>query len=346
MKENQVQPSRSWKRGLANIGKWVLRILGLLLVAGLAYQFVMAKMDEARYQPPGQLVSVQNTRLHVYCMGSGSPIVLLEAAEGDIGVQFQPLMIEIAKFARVCTYDRSGTGWSDPTSGLQTAEESATLFHAALQILGENGPYVVAGHSIGGVYTQAFAKLYRSEVVGMVLIDSVSQDMVLRMPPELFAGQRQALTLLRICQVATPFGLPRLIGLGKVTESSGLSEETRLIVESTVYKYPACSGLVKALQSAEQMSSISSPKPDFDDLPLIVLIRDENVIYAKPPKGLSMDLVREGEQIWKQLQEEHAHMSTRGELVVAEGSGHYIYLARPDLVLESLQRVIVMVVRK
>ena len=334
------------KHNLANIGKWLLRILGFLLPAGLAYQFVMTKMDEARYPPPGQLVSVQNTRLHVYCMGSGSPTVLLEAAEGDIGVQFQPLMVEIAKFARVCTYDRPGTGWSDPMPELQTAEESATLFHDALQILGENGPYVVAGHSIGGVYTQAFAKLYRSEVVGVVLIDSVSQDVVLRMPPELFAGQRQALTLLRICQVTTPFGLPRLIGLGKVAESSGLSEEMRLTVESTVYKYPACGELVKALQSAERMSSKSSPKPDFGDLPLIVLIRDETVIYAKPPKGLSLDLIREGEQIWKQLQEEHAHMSTRGELIVAEGSGHYIYLARPDLALESLKRVIAMAVRK
>lgn len=302
-----------------------------------------SRVDEGRYPPPGQLVEVQNTRLHVYCLGAGNPTVLLESAEGDIGIQFQPLMSKIAKFARVCTYDRPGTGWSDSVPGVQTAEESATLFHEALQIIGEQGPYVVTGHSIGGVYSQAFARLYRSEVVGAVLIDSVSQDMVLRMPPQTFANFRQASKLFRVLQIGTPLGLPRLIGVGKVTGgASGLSKETKLAIESRFYTYSIWGELVDALQAAERMSSIPGPKSDFDDLPLIVLVRDENVIYARRPNGLSLDVLQQGEQAWLELQREHAQMSSRGELILAENSDHYIYLDRPELVLESLQRVISM----
>jgi hypothetical protein len=174
----------------------------------------------------------------------------------------------------------------------------------------------------------------------MVLIDSVSQDMALRMPPAVFAGQRQALTLLRLCQVTTPFGLPRLLGLGKVEEASGLSSATRLALEATVYTYHACSELVKALQAAESMLSTPGPKPDFGNLPLIVLVRDEKVIYAKNPGPLSSEENQQAEQTWLELQREQAHMSNRGELRVAENSAHYIYLDRPDLVLESLRRVI------
>ena len=122
---------------------------------------------------PGQLVDVGGYKMHINCTGQGTPVVILDSGLGDSYISWSKVQPQIAKFTRVCSYDRAGLGYSDasprPRISKVIAEELHTLLHNAGIDL---PPYILVGHSMGGFDVCMFASLYRSEVAGMVLVDS------------------------------------------------------------------------------------------------------------------------------------------------------------------------------
>ncbi len=163
--------------------KWIVRIvigivafIAIVIFAGCAYQTI-SEWNEARaYPPPGQMIDVSGYKLHLYCMGEGTPTVILDAAfpaQVSNWVWVQP---QIAKTTRVCAYDRAGHGWSDlgpePRDAKQHARELKTLLDKA----NVQGPYVLVGHSLGGLYVREFADMFPDQVAGMVLIEGSHPD--------------------------------------------------------------------------------------------------------------------------------------------------------------------------
>src|SRR5258706_15002010 len=163
---------------------WLKRIFLTLLIIvivlpllGITYQTISTQVDKNTYPAPGQLIDIGGYRLHLYCMGKpadGSPTVVLEQGLGGTSPAWALIQPEVAKVTRVCAYDRAGLGWSDPApagtprDGKQVAEE----LHTLLQKANISGPYVMVGHSFGGLYTLFFAHQYSKEVVGVVLLES------------------------------------------------------------------------------------------------------------------------------------------------------------------------------
>lgn len=136
------------------VRKWFLRIavcIIVLTVAGAIYESVAESFDTKANPPPGRLVDIGGYRLHLYCTGSGSPTVVIESGWGDYSPAWGWVQPEVAKTTRVCTYDRAGMGWSDPSSDPRTAREFAKELHTLLANAGEPGPYILAGHSLGGL---------------------------------------------------------------------------------------------------------------------------------------------------------------------------------------------------
>jgi pimeloyl-ACP methyl ester carboxylesterase len=162
---------------------WVRRILlGLVVppialgVFGAIYQAIATAIDQHNYPPPGQLVDVGGYKLHLYCTGEGSPTVILDALfPGTVSnwVWVQP---EIAKTTRVCAYDRAGLGWSESGPEPRNAEQQARELHTLLTNAGIAGPYILVGHSLGGLSTRMFAAQYPDEVAGMALIEGTNPD--------------------------------------------------------------------------------------------------------------------------------------------------------------------------
>ena len=158
-------------------GRWLLypvvAVLAISAVGG-GYETVREAVDANAYPMPGQLVDVGGHRLHLSCTGSGSPTVVLEPGAGAMSASFGWITPAVARDTRVCTYDRAGRGWSDsadtPQDGAQIATDLHTLLHAADM----PGPYVLAGHSFGGLYALTFAARYPDEVAGLVLVDSTA----------------------------------------------------------------------------------------------------------------------------------------------------------------------------
>jgi pimeloyl-ACP methyl ester carboxylesterase len=151
----------------------VIAILALASLGG-GYETVREALDARAYPMPGQLIDVGGHSLHLHCTGSGSPTVVLEPGAGEMSANLGWVAPAVAGNTRVCVYDRAGRGWSQSADTAQDGAQIATDLHTLLQRGGVPGPYVLAGHSFGGLYVLAFAARYPDEVAGMVLVDSTA----------------------------------------------------------------------------------------------------------------------------------------------------------------------------
>ena len=148
-------------------------MLALASIGG-GYETVREAADARAYPMPGQLIDVGGHRLHLNCTGSGSPTVVLEPGAGEMSSNLGWIAPAVARDTRVCVYDRAGRGWSEPADTAQDGAQIATDLHTLLQRGHVPGPYVLAGHSFGGLYVLTFAARYPDEVAGMVLVDSTA----------------------------------------------------------------------------------------------------------------------------------------------------------------------------
>ena len=147
-------------------------------------------------------------QLHIHCLGEGNPTVILEAALPGASAHWGWVQPDIATTTRVCAYDRAGMGWSDPGPEPRDAQTIASELHTLLDNARIEGPYVLVGHSFGGLYARMYTAQYPDEVAGMVLVDSTHPDQWTRLPPEVVAGaipDERLLAILRSWQgLASP----------------------------------------------------------------------------------------------------------------------------------------------
>ena len=132
----------------------------LFMVAGVSYHFIKARADARRFPQEGKSVDVGGYNLNINCTGQGSPTVVLEAGLGVPAISWRAVQPEIAKFTRVCSYDRAGYDWSDPGPMPRTTAQSVNELHTLLQNAGEKPPYVLVGHSVGGTNVRIYNQLY------------------------------------------------------------------------------------------------------------------------------------------------------------------------------------------
>lgn len=174
MSINQVNSQRKFiwiRRGLLGL-LLILLIVIILLVAGVSYQALAEATDRQGYPPPGQLVDVNGHRMHIYCTGNGSPTIILEAGAYSFSSEWYWVQKQLATTNRVCSYDRAGNGWSAPVAGARDGLTLVHELHSLLAAANISGPYILAGHSLGGLLNRIYATQYPGEVLGMVLVDS------------------------------------------------------------------------------------------------------------------------------------------------------------------------------
>src|SRR5215210_3676363 len=209
------QPMRR-KRGP---GFWIRRVLLGLLVAlvalaatGATYQAVATAMDRQAYPAPGRLVDVGGYRLHIQCVGHGSPTVILESGLANISTDWAYVQPQVARETRACSYDRAGNGWSDRGPSPRDPHQIARELHSLLDKGAIPGPYVLVGQSFGGMYVRMFAAEYPDDVVGMVLVDASHPDMWARMPAAVVARNQPTARQRMLYSVLTRLAFLRLTG--------------------------------------------------------------------------------------------------------------------------------------
>jgi pimeloyl-ACP methyl ester carboxylesterase len=160
---------------------------------GGVYETVQESLDRGAHPMRGQLVDVGNgRRLYLSCTGSGSPTVVLVPGAGEPSSVWAWIAPDVARDTRVCVYDRAGRGWSDPAPSQQDGIAIATDLDAVLTGARETGPYVVVGHSFGGLYVRAFAARFPDQTAGVVLLDATDpHQFTLPAYPRFYEGYRR-----------------------------------------------------------------------------------------------------------------------------------------------------------
>lgn len=326
-----------------------LALVVLVAVGGAIWNAWADARDAGRLHPPGQLVDVGGLRLHLYCTGTdaSSPTVVLDTGWGMPALGWSLVQPEVAKRARVCSYDRAGMGWSDayvPT-GPRTSGQIAEQLHSLLRAAGVARPYVLVGHSNGGMLVRLFQSRFPDEVVGAVLVDSSTEDMddlfagkkQVREPPDLRSAWRRE-PLLRVLmwtgvvrwqlRARAPEHFVRAVGAAVLEEGIYLMNQPKW--------YPAA---VAELDGMPASYDELHATRGLGDLPLVVLTSGRFV----PNGSYSPDEQLRMRRIWlEQIQPPLAKLSVRGRQLVVD-SGHMIPIEAPGAVVQAIGDVLEMV---
>jgi pimeloyl-ACP methyl ester carboxylesterase len=294
--------------------------LAILLTLGYAYERIAARRDARIHPAPGRLIPVSGRNVHLLCKGMTTPIVVIEQGAGELSRFWWPLQDEAAKFARVCSYDRAGFGWSDPVREGRTIGDRAAELRLLLMNAGVPGPYIFVAHSFGGLIVRAYTERYPSEVDGLVLVDTPEEDSLFQ--PDVLNFYSKIRAMNRIVALAARFGILRLLRHWIPLERYGFwlagPEE-----------YLALCDDLASLERVPEAERSSKPAGSLGALPLIV------ITHGKPFPGPFAVLERN----WSEGQSRLAALSTDSCLIVAENSNHMIQQDEPELVLDAIRRV-------
>jgi pimeloyl-ACP methyl ester carboxylesterase len=271
------------------------------------------------------LIDVGGYRLHIQCVGAGSPTVVLDAGLSGSSLDWSLVQPSLGRTTRVCAYDRAGMGWSDPGPQPRTPRQIADELHTLLTNAGIAGPYVLVGHSLGGKNVRLFALQHPDEVAGMVLVDARGEYVDANTSPAEEQGFQQALAAQALLyRVARSAGLVRLIGAslwgGPAMPREMRTEVMLLRTSQRAVDAQTAEGLERAADDALLQSA-----PSLGDQPLIVLAAEQNMT-AIP--------------YWAEAQRRQAALSSDSRLIIAQGSGHAIHWEQPALVIDAVRQVI------
>jgi pimeloyl-ACP methyl ester carboxylesterase len=296
------------------------------------------------------MIDVGGFRLHLNCAGQGRPTVVLDAALGGSSVSWALVQPDIASLTRVCSYDRAGFGWSDGVPGPRTVGRIVDELRTLLDRAGETPPFVLVGHSFGGLVMRVFATRYRADTLGVVLVDPAHpEDWVTPAPKEQVKIDR-GVRLCRQGAVAARFGIARgvaaLVGLGALVPAraiawaiagGGLSREDEGIL-APIWLLPrearrplkhfwtqpkffdALGSQIESICTSAA-ETLDAGRNGYGDLPLIT-------ISATDPGDYRL-----------RQQEALARLSTRGRHIIASRSGHWIPLEQPEVVVSAIREV-------
>lgn len=274
-----------------------------------------------RPDPPGRLVDVgDGRRLHIRCKGdAGGPSVIFEAglSQYTANSTYSTAQDAIAPFARVCTYDRAGLGWSDPAPAEWTYAGMVADLHRLLAAADIPGPYVVVAHSMGGLVARSYARTYPKDVAGLVLVDATSD----RNFPELEAARVTVVAQIDAAIANAKPGVP-VVGMPAGTSPEVVLAFTPEVLRGVKVEFEALDRLPAAMKQPGGFGALG-------DLPLIVIRRGKS---AQPPSAADV-AHREG-------QEALAALSTNSALIVATNSGHTIPLDEPQVVADAVRRML------
>jgi pimeloyl-ACP methyl ester carboxylesterase len=300
-----------------------LSLLPLLLL--LAVQAFSSPMRASGNAPPapGTYIWVGDHRLHLVCKGSGSPTVVFDAGLGGSSLDWTLVHPEVASFTRACAYDRAGYAWSDPGPLPRDARNIVDDLERLLGNASVAAPYVLVGHSLGGLIVQHFARRNPQRVAGLVLVDATHEDQFRRLqesfsPPGSVRPQRWSLLT-----TGDSYGIPE-----------GLPEDVSLLAGVFVAR---AQSIVVARSELSFLRGTSRPASeeagDLPDVPLVVISHR----LAVPTTS-----TRESrfEQTWMELQQDLAGLSPRSHHVIARTGDHYIHISEPETVINAVRGVV------
>ena len=324
----------------------VFAIVVVLIAAGVLYQRVGARRDRLRYTDSGRWVDIgSGCRLYMLEKGSGGPTVLFESGIAATNLNWCRIQETVSQFTHTASYDRGGLGWSSPASSARTPGNIAIELHAMLEAAGIKPPYVLVGHSFGGLVMRRFTLLYPEDVAGVVLVDPMRCE---EWPP------------LDPTKQSTLDRGKRLTGYAIPIARCGLA---RLAVTSLLCRSGRLSGLLAGAAGDDGKHILGRIKDEVGKMPqevwpMVAAHWSRPSYYAGMCSHVAAvpDTVREmqdadpivGIPVTLLTPENASPLGERDlsqigdnvQQVIAPASAHWIHLDQPDLVIGSIREMV------
>ncbi|WP_339219245.1 alpha/beta hydrolase [Paenibacillus sp. FSL H8-0332] len=314
---------------------FLLSAVLLLAGSGFLYEAIAASSALKSYPAPGQLVDAGGYNLHIRQLGTGAPTIILEAGSGETSLSWGDIPEQLAEHATVVTYDRAGYAWSEQADTERSGANIVRELHTALKNADFPGPYLMVGHSLGGMYARLFTQTYPDEVTGLVLIDARPENDDRETKPILAAENMAGNPSASLLSLLKRSGALRLF---QDQLLAGLVAEQDRAQFINVISTPAY------FAAKEQEAALASSTEDvirgqhFGSLPVKVIARGLPQDYAS--FGISGEGGRRLEAIWQEGQRNMLKLSSNSELIVAENSGHMVIHDQPELVVQTIRRML------
>ncbi len=339
------------------MGDMALRRIPLALLLPFLPAVLCAQVAStpAPFPPPGKLIDIGGWRLHLNCTGeprASQPTVILEAGMGDFSVEWSLVQPGVSRFARVCSYDRAGDGWSDLGPHPRTLHQIVYELHTLLENAGVKPPLLLVGHSYGGWLVRLYASIYPADVTGMVLVEAGADDPVRTMPDGTLTHSSNLATdrpvppiktanPLRISDIP-PAALSQMTaGLGQAAAAANAPPRDKLPPDAQRMRTWALGQLGHVAAAVNQFENeelaglrAERAKREYPlgDMPLIVVTRGLPEEDGPEAKAQEAEHRRDHESV--------AAMSRHGKLIVATHSRHHVQLDEPELVIQSIHDVL------
>ena len=307
----------------------------ILLVALAVWNLAVVCWQGTHVTVPGSFYYVDGRQMRLDCTGTGAPTVVIETGLGSTSTGWLLVQEKLSALTRVCTYDRSGLGWSEPRPRPRDAEAIVQQLHSLLDLGSVQRPIVLVGHSAGGLYDRVYAREFPSEVAALVFVDSATPEQMDELPgfrAQYEKDKRLAPLQLWIDRLRVWSGVDRLIGNCHNVPDKGFekyaelydAKECRLdYVDTDLGEFM---DLEATLNEAAQVTS-------FGDKPVLILSAD-------PDHTGKHGHTAAQSSIWDHEQESLKSLSPNSWRVIARGSGHTIFKDRQDVVLTQLTLLI------
>jgi pimeloyl-ACP methyl ester carboxylesterase len=301
----------------------------------------VGSQNQRKFAPPGQMVDVGGFRLHAILQGQGTPAVILEPALGGFALQYAHIQLAASAFTRVVAYDRAGQGRSDCSPNPRTPVNLAGELSTLLGRLDLYPPYVLVGHSFGGLLARFYAGFYPQEVAGVVLIDSSHERLYDSLPdPDKMVSQ--AAWGVRLMKIASRLGLGKQVtkmSLGSAAKSLSKEDLDSFLSVASQPKHHETM-LAEFSQHRFYFGSQSEVPRSLGDTPLIVITAGNSVSDQGKIGGMTADQVNE---LHHKLQKDLVKLSSQGEQLIVPGATHLSILTQPEYVaqvVDAIRRVV------
>jgi pimeloyl-ACP methyl ester carboxylesterase len=297
----------------------------MLVVRRFAVLFAILLLEACatRPEPPGMMVPVNGHQMHIYCSGAESalPTIVLEGANMGLSPFYRNLQESVARQVRVCSYDRAGIAWSEPGAGPRDAKTIASELHVLLQEADVRPPFLLAGHSLGGLFALRYAHDYPDEVAALALLDSSHPDQNRLLPDATddIANEMKILARLRwllrlgASHIYNPYRAQlKPLPPAAFREALYFTHQPSMVdaIMGETAARPA------SMAEAGEVKSLGS-------MPLLVVSR--GITYEPNPEASAEDNERRKRiaEGWIQLHREYLALSTQSRYLVVPGSNHY-----------------------
>ena len=318
------------------------RIFSIICTALFTVATLSKAGGGALYLHPGRMVDLGGFRLNIYCTGSGSPTVVFDSGLEDWAPAWITIQPEISRTTRTCTYDRAGNGLSDPGPMPRTTARIVTELHVLLRNAGEKGPFILVGHSFGGINVRHYADRYLTEVAGLVLDDASAEQQVLYMTPKERRDNDNDIARAQHFMAHCMHLAQRRFHKSTLKDLHACPGQFfRGLPDPKDFPGPLDATLIYEAERSQQYAASASEFSNFTTSGMRTLLREHRSYGSMPVRILvayrHTHSTAKDEALWQKMHRQWLDLSSNAKYIPATKSGHYIQFDQPELVVRAIE---------